>query len=102
MSSKIEELEERSELDPETGCWVWTGPVRRIRHLVYPRFGDKNKRYPVRSFVAGEFNGIPGPKRPVTMTCGNKLCVAPDHMVLTNRSSKKHKKNRDTRGPGKS
>jgi len=66
------------------GCWIWTGTVTRQG---YGQFSEKRGGRWVhhlahRASWLLKHNGI-GPGRAVVQTCGNRLCVRPEHLIMT-------------------
>lgn len=67
------------------GCWIWLGPVEQMFHTVRPMARRGQASVSARQAVWEAFHG----KRPkyrawVRARCGNKLCVAPEHLYETN------------------
>ncbi len=68
--------------DPETGCWLWN---RQVSHSGYGKitladetgtFTESAHRISYVAFVGRlRRDGV------VRQTCGNRLCVNPDHLV---------------------
>lgn len=65
-------------------CMEWTGYV----HICgYPQTSTGGKPITVRRLLAIRLGMNPG-KRVVTNSCGNRLCVAPDHLLMTTRKAR--------------
>jgi hypothetical protein len=66
------------------GCWEWTGFARRVKGIPYLVFmiagHTRNPRY-----VSWYINHDDVPARFLRASCENSLCVAPDHIISTNR-----------------
>lgn len=62
--------------DPETGCWVWQGD----NHRGYPHIpGITGSAWRI-AYIKFH-GGIPEEKRRVTISCGNRRCLSPDHLI---------------------
>lgn len=69
-----EEFKERLTYDPTTKCWEWNQDIFRFRHG-YLIFNPRRYAY--------QMVGKTIPKgRNLMASCGNKLCVNPDHAKL--------------------
>lgn len=70
----------RIEIDPVTGCWLWTGPTsgETGRGKGYPRMSLGGQTVAVHLVMWTNAHGyIPG-KKQVDHKCRNRLCVNPD------------------------
>lgn len=79
-----ERLNENSEYCPDTGCRIWKG---RVDKNGYPEIKVDGKRVCVRPLAFSLANkGSPQSSmvaRPqILMTCRNKTCINPDHMLV--------------------
>lgn len=63
-------------LDPETGCWNWTG----ANNGKYPVFRDASSKGYAHRFACGYFNGPIPDGFEVDHRCRNTMCVNPDHL----------------------
>lgn len=64
--------------EPNTGCFLWAGPVYRNKAFI----NVNKKSYPAAHFLYQYFNKIKlGPKEQIHRSCDNKLCVNPDHFI---------------------
>lgn len=70
----------RREADDD--CWVWTGAVSHSRKRGYPKLRIRQKAYSVRPIVFTLYVGEVPKQQNVGSTCGNVLCVNPDHLKL--------------------
>lgn len=63
-----------------SGCWVWGGKLKRNngRGRSDPRFSIHKREYSARSLSHRICIGEP--VGPISMTCGNPVCVCPAHM----------------------
>jgi hypothetical protein len=68
-------------------CLRWAGPVsgQCPKLCVRTGEGEKTKTLQPRRLVWEEVNGPIPPKRYVTPTCGDPLCLNPEHLKLTTR-----------------
>jgi len=81
MSALIEKIQGHA-IEEECGCWRWIGATQNCKT---PMMNWQGKVSSVRRFVLAErgtnLNGyLAG------VSCGNPLCVRPDHIVRTTRS----------------
>jgi hypothetical protein len=75
-----ERIEARTQIDPQTGCWNWTGTLRPDGYGVIVR-GDKSGRLVRAHRLAYQTLVGPIPKGLVIdHLCRNKACVNPDHL----------------------
>lgn len=66
-------------------CWIWTGATRQIGAYPMMRINKKNHR--VREIVLNCFVGSDVPSgMDIKVSCGNDLCVNPEHLFLSSRS----------------
>lgn len=74
-------IEDGTEKDPETGCWTWTGKTVKDRNGTdYPVLRKYKERRSAR-VAYEEYNGpVPYGER-VVRSCGNTLCLAPEHII---------------------
>lgn len=66
------------------GCLEWTGALGNGQ---FPQIRVCGKLFPVRRVVWALVHRPIGPKTWVGNTCGNPLCVHPDHLVARSRSA---------------
>lgn len=90
----FQKIARRIEVDPETKCWIWTGPTSgNGRGGGYPRMCLNGQTVAVHRVVFTHFCGyIPGSKQ-LDHTCRNRLCVNPAHLELV--THKENQKRRD-------
>lgn len=84
------------EIDPETGCWNWTGPDSGSgRGGGYPRMCLDGQTVAVhRVMFTNEHGYIPG-KKQIDHKCCNRRCVNPAHLeMVTHRENQRRKKSR--------
>lgn len=80
------------------GCWEWQGAASRGRPIVTDQGRTRNARR-VAWVTANRRPLRPG--KIVTSTCGNTLCLRPDHLILADSASEvqkiavKHRKNKN-------
>lgn len=60
-------------------CWLWRGATTRGRQGVLRR---KGKNYPAHAYIYISIYGPLPPRQRLIHTCGNTLCVKPDHLLL--------------------
>lgn len=63
------------------GCWLWTGS--RNSHG-QPIVGWKTETFKVRRVMVVLYRGEIEAGQMVSMTCGDKTCVNPEHMRMSN------------------
>jgi hypothetical protein len=84
-----EKIMARIVIDPDTGCWLWTGPTsgNSGRGAGYPRMSLGGQTVAVHiAMWTNEHGYIPG-KKELDHVCRNRLCVRPDpeHLELVTR-----------------
>lgn len=81
-----EQIRHSSIRDPESGCWIWN---RQISNSGYGRITVAGNRSTfTESAHRISYLAFVGPLKHddiVQHTCGNRLCVNPDHLVLAER-----------------
>lgn len=65
----------------EGDCLIWQGAVGDAGYPIMKRYGGPCLL--VRRVVVGLDGREPKPRQPVTCTCDDKRCVAPDHLKLS-------------------
>jgi hypothetical protein len=78
-----EKLKRLSKLDPDTGCLIWTGPKggrggEGDGEIPVPGKGNQSAHIAAWEFI----NGLRPEGFKIYRTCGNKLCIAVQHMFL--------------------
>ena len=71
----------RVEVDPNTGCWIWTGPTSgsKGRGKDYPRMSLDGQTVAVHiAMWTNEHGYIPG-KKELDHVCRNRRCIRPDN-----------------------
>jgi len=69
-------------IEKRGGCWVWTGGcTRSSRGEQYPCVRIGGKTHTVRRVLYEYYKGTMTKR--TTMSCGNELCVNPEHVVLS-------------------
>lgn len=78
----VDEKRSPFDIDPETGCWNWNGPVNKKTGYGYVNVG--NRQYGIHRLAWQIANGIPLNDRLqiVRHTCDNRRCMNPAHLVL--------------------
>ena len=85
-----EKIMARVSIDPETGCWIWTGGTSGSsgRGKDYPRMSLNGRTVAVHIVMwTNEHGYIPG-SRELDHQCRNRLCVRPDdgHLEMVSHS----------------
>ncbi len=97
MSSRRDRIREkimsRVEIDPEAGCWIWTGPTSGStgRGKDYPRMNLDGATVAVHIALWVVENGPIPPRKQLDHTCRRRRCVNPSHceMVTHKRNQKR-------------
>ena len=74
-----------SQKDPESECWVWLGQIAnsgRGRITIRDSASQSNKVVSVETASYIAFLGDIPEGKLVKQSCGNRLCVKPDHLEL--------------------
>jgi hypothetical protein len=80
-----ERFDEKWELDPDTGCWIWKAGFRTDG---YGSFGLADGRsVPAHQAAWLIYRGPIPPTRWVLHDCGRKPCVCPDDLYLGDRQN---------------
>ena len=74
----------------DSGCLVWTGQVSNAGYGRIMLKGDEGNRMHTASRAAYELFVGPAGDRIVTQTCGNRLCVNPEHLELVDEIARDH------------
>lgn len=87
--SIFDKIMSRVRIDPDKGCWVWTGPTSGTegRGAGYPRMSLGGQTVAVHiAMWTNEHGYIPG-KKELDHKCRNRLCVNPnpDHLEMVTR-----------------
>lgn len=79
--SKKEFFEERFTPEPNSGCWLWVGPIKRGKDIrgIFCFDGDKKQAHRVSYEL---YKGIIPDALHVCHTCDVTTCVNPDHLFL--------------------
>lgn len=82
-SEILQRIKARVSVNPETGCWEWTGPTSgNGRGGGYPRMCLSGQTVAVHRVVYTHFNGyVPG-KKQIDHKCRNRRCVNPEHLEM--------------------
>lgn len=77
------------------GCWIWTGPWLLSRNKPKPcvRRGERGEMHADRAMWAAlERPGLVK-RNYLRASCGHDDCIAPEHLVLTNQTLERARKN---------
>ncbi|MEO5343627.1 MAG: HNH endonuclease [Gammaproteobacteria bacterium SHHR-1] len=69
------------QINPDTSCWEWQGQIANSGHgrmMISDAQGRRTVSAAQASFIAHHEELPPGVR--VRQTCGNRLCVNPDHL----------------------
>lgn len=78
------QLKARISLNPDTQCWEWQGQISnsgRGRTMIQDEHGTTLTVSAEDASYLAFFGAIPL-KRLVRQTCGNRLCINPEHLEL--------------------
>jgi hypothetical protein len=85
MKSLKERFDEKYQVEANTGCWLWTGAVTKIKGSVWC-YGvisiDNKKRVATRASWFLTHGYLPSPDIQVLHKCDTPLCVNPNHLFL--------------------
>lgn len=85
-----EKIMARVDVDPVTGCWLWTGPDsgKNGRGNGYPRMWLDGQTVAVHIVMWTNEHGFIPKKRELDHACRNRLCVRPDpgHLEMVTHS----------------
>jgi len=94
-------LKSMCEVDPETGCWLWQGPWRRVFQAVRPeaRRGERGSMDAAKAaFLASGRAPLPA-RYSLGRRCGRGPdCIAPHHLVVENAALRAAKRRSDGHG----
>lgn len=79
-----QQLKARSQPNPETDCWEWQGQLSntgRGRTMIQDGNGATRTVSAEDASYIAFFGDIPN-KTLVRQTCGNRLCINPEHLEL--------------------
>lgn len=69
--------------EPSSGCWLWDGGLNsKSRH---PYFCYESRIFTVHKFISERFMGMTEKERSF-LSCDNKLCVNPKHIVIQDKN----------------
>ena len=78
-SSFEERLTSRYQIDPQTGCWLWTGTMM---HCGYGQISRHGRNQPAHRAMWEHQHGPIEGKLTIDHLCLNRRCVNPEHMEL--------------------
>lgn len=79
------QLRQWSKPDPATGCWEWQGQLSnsgRGRMMIADEETGSTRMVSAEDASYIAFYGAIPPKHLVRQTCGNRLCINPEHLEL--------------------
>lgn len=84
LSRLRDQLSASAVRDQESGCWNWTGQISNSGHgRIMVKQNDSDNR--IVSAECASYQAFVGPiadGMTVRQTCGNRLCINPDHLEL--------------------
>lgn len=87
----------RVDIDPVSGCWIWTGPTSgdKGRGKNYPRMSLGGQTVAVHIVMYTNEHGYVPSRKQIDHKCRNRLCVNPhpDHLELV--THKENQRRRD-------
>lgn len=94
--SIFEKIMARTNIDPDTGCWIWQGPTSgKGRGGGYGRMSLDGQTVAVHIVMFVNFFGFVPGKKQIDHQCNNRLCCNPDHLQMV--THKQNQKLRDQR-----
>ena len=85
-----EKIMQRVQIDPETGCWNWVGSL--LKSGIPCLYWERKTITVRRELFKIEFGDIEESCIQVKNTCLNKLCVSPNHLLLSKGNTSEIKK----------
>lgn len=79
-----ERLQTSLRRDPDSACWNWTGQISNTGHgRIAIRIGQRENRIVSAEFASyTAYVGTVPEGHLVRQTCGNRLCINPEHLEL--------------------
>jgi len=84
MTSKQQKLHDMTYPQHDTGCWIWKGQVSNSGYGRIMEVQDDRRTQMVSAQTASyhAFIGAVPDGHLVKQSCGNRLCINPDHLEL--------------------
>ena len=84
MTIKQQKLHDMTYLQDDTGCWIWKGQVSNSGYGRVMEVQDDRRTKMVSAQTASyhAFIGAVPDGHLVKQSCGNRLCINPDHLEI--------------------
>ena len=86
MTSKQQRLHSMTAIQNDTGCWIWQGQVSNSGYgrVMEARQDKGTQMVSAQTASYHAFIGEVPEGHLVKQTCGNRLCINPEHLGLLN------------------
>lgn len=84
MTIKQQKLQDMTYLQEDTGCWIWKGQISNSGYGRIMEVQDDRRTKMVSAQTASyhAFIGAVPDGHLVKQSCGNRLCINPDHLEI--------------------
>lgn len=84
MTYRQQKLRDKTHLQNDTGCWIWQGQISNSGYGRVMETQDDHRTKMVSAQTASyhAFIGQVPQGKLVKQSCGNRLCVNPEHLEL--------------------
>ena len=84
MTIKQQKLQDMTYLQEDTGCWIWKGQISNSGYGRIMEVQDNRRTKMVSAQTASyhAFIGAVPDGHLVKQSCGNRLCINPDHLEI--------------------